>query len=303
MAVISTQTHPKLLWPGIQAIWGDNYYNQHGQEHEDLFDISDSTKTFEDDVQITGFGLAPVKAQGSSVSYDAETQGFIQRYTHVAYGLGFVVTYEELKDNQYMEVASRRTKGIAFSMHQTVQTVAANIYNRSTNGSYTYADGQTLISTGHVNTSGGTYSNRLATDADLSHASLEDMQIQIMGATNDRGLQIALMGECLVVPRQELYNAQRILNSTLESGTANNDVNTMKGVFPKGIKMNHYLDNADDWFIRTNCPEGMKFIWRERPSFSNDGDFDTKNLKHAGYMRFDAGVTDPRSIFGTSGSA
>ena len=255
-------------------------------------------------MQITGFGLAPVKEQGASISYDVEEQGHIQRYEHVAYALGYIVTHEEKADNQYMEVASRRAKGIAFSMNQTIETVAANIYNRSTNGSYTYADGKTLLATDHPNTSGGTFSNKLATDADLSVASIEDLTIQIMGAKNDRGLQIPVMPECLVVPRQEWYNANRILGSQLEAGTANNDINVIRstGTFPKGIVMNHYLDNADDWFIKTNCPNGLKFIWRERPSFTNDGDFDTMNVKHKGYMRFVAGVTDPRGIYGTTGA-
>lgn len=300
MSTINTQTSPKLLWPGIQAIWGDYFYKQHAAEYDKIFEVSNSTKTFEEDVQMTGFGLAPVKTQGSSISYDSEEQGFIQRYTHLAYALGYIVTHEELADNQYMEVASRRTKGIAFSMNQTIETVAANILNRSTNGSYLYADGVSLLSTAHPNTSGGTWSNKLAVDADLSHASLEDLTIQIMGATNDRGLQIPIMPECLVVPRQELYNAQRILKSTLQNDNAENATNVLKGVFPKGIVMNHYLDNAGDWFIKTNCPNGLKFLWREKPSFSNDGDFDTKNLKHAGYMRFKAGVTDPRGCYGST---
>ena len=302
---INTQTHPKLLWPGIQAIWGDYFYKQHDPEYSKIFEVIDSRKAYEEDVQITGFGLAPVKAQGQGVSYDTEDQGYIQRYTHVAYGLGYVVTHEEMADNLYMEVASRRTKGVAFSMNQTIETVAANILNRSTTSGYTYADGQTLLSTAHPNTSGGTFSNKLATDADLSVASIEDLTIQIMGATNDRGLQIPLQPECLIVPRQEWYNANRILGSQLESGTANNDVNVLRStnVFPKGIVMNHYLDNADDWFIKTNAPNGLKFIWRERPSFTNDGDFDTGNIKHKGYMRFIPGITDPRGIYGTTGAA
>ena len=302
MAIITTQNNPKLLWPGIQAIWGDNFYKQHKSEYDKIFAVSDSKKTFEEDVQMTGFGLAPVKAQGASLTYDSDDQGYIQRYTHVAYALGYIVTHEEARDNLYMEVGSRRAKGVAFSMNQTIETVAANILNRSVTGGYTYADGKTLLATDHPNTSGGTWSNKLAVDADLSHAALEDLTIQIMGATNDRGLQIPIMPECLIVPRQELYNAQRILKSTLQNDNANNATNVLNGVFPGGIVMNHYLDNADDWFIKTNCPNGLKFLWRERPSFDNDGDFDTKNLKHAGYMRFIAGITDARGCYGSTGS-
>ena len=300
---INTQTHPKLLWPGIQDIWGDYFYKEHDPEYTKLYDVSDSSKAYEEDVQITGFGLAPEKTQGGSITYDTEHQGFVQRYTHVPYALGYVVTHEEIKDNQYMEVASRRAKGLAFSMNQTIETVAANVYNRADDTNYLFADGKPLLSTTHPNTTGGTWSNTLATAADLSHASIEDLAIQMMGATNDRGLQIPLKPMCLAVHRNDYFNAKRILESIGESGTANNDVNTLNGYFPDGIVMNHYFDDSDQWFIRTNAPSGMKFIWRERPTFSNDGDFDTKNLKHAGYMRFKAGVTDPRGVYGSEGAA
>lgn len=301
---ISTQLHPKLLWPGIQKVWGDYFYEQHKSEYDKIFEVTDSRKAYEEDVQITGFGLAPVKAQGSTVTYDTEQQGYVQRYTHVAYGLGYIVTHEEQADNLYMEVASRRAKGIAFSMNQTIETVAANILNRAETAGYTFADGQTLLSTAHPNTSGGTWSNKLATAADLSQDAIEDLVIQMMGATNDRGLQIPIMPESLIIPRQEFYNAHRILGSQLEAGSANNDLNVLRstGTFPKGIVMNHYLDDADAWFIKTNAPNGLKFIWRERPSFSNDGDFDTGNIKHKGYMRFVPGVTDQRGLYGSMGA-
>ena len=301
--VINTGSHPKLLWPGIHATWGQ-MYAEHSKEYPDLYAEEDSGKAYEQDVQITGFGLAPVKGQGAPVSYDSEIQGIVTTYQHVAYALGYIVTYEELRDNLYEEVAMRRAKANAFSINQTVENVGAFLYNNAFVSTYfTTGDGQALISTTHTNATGGTYSNALSPAADLSEAALEDLTIQIMGTQNDRGLLINIMPESLHIARQEFYNANRILKSVLQSNTANNNINVLNAVnaFPKGIKMNHYFTAPHAWFIRTNCPNGMTMFWRDRPMFDQDNDFDTKNAKAATYMRFSVGCTDPRGLFGSNG--
>lgn len=300
--IITTGSHPKALWPGVHAFWGQ-VYNEHAAEYPDLYDILDSDKAYEEDTQITGFGLAPVKAQGTSISYDSEVQGPTARYTHIAYALGYIVTFEELRDNRYEVVAMRRTKANAFSINQTIENISAGPYNNAFSASYPVADGVALCSASHVNTTGGTYSNALTPAADLAEASLEDITIQIMGIQTDRGLPISIMPQSLHIPRQEWYNANRILQSVLQNNTTNNAINVLKATnaFPKGIKMNHYFTSATAWFVKTNCPNGMQMFWRDRPMFDQDNDFDTKNAKAATYMRFSVGNTDPRGIFGSNG--
>lgn len=301
--VITTGNHPKLLWPGIHATWGQ-VYNAHETEYTDLYDMEDSEKAYEEDVQVTGFGLAPVKAEGAPVSYDSEIQGAVQRYLHIAYALGYKVTYEELRDNLYEVVSMRRVKANAFSIAQTVENLAAAPYNDAFTGSvFTFATGASLVSTAQVNATGGVYSNALSPGVDLAESSLEDMCIQIMGVQTDRGLLINVMPESLHIARQEWFNANRILKSVLQNDTANNAVNVLKLVnaFPKGIKMNHYFTSPHAWFVRTNCPQGMQGFWRDKPQFDQDNDFDTKNAKAATYMRLSFGATDPRGIFGSNG--
>lgn len=301
--VINTGSHPKLLWPGIFATWGQ-VYDQHAKEYTDLYDIKSSDKAYEQAVQVTPFGLAPVKGQGAPVTYEGELQGVVNTYTHIAYALGFIVTYEEMRDNLYKEVATRRAEANAFSMQQTVENIAAFPYNNAFATTYfTTGDGASLVSTSHLNATGGTFSNALSPAADLSEASLEDLTIQIMGAQNDTGLPINIMPESLHISRQEWYNANRILQSVLQPGGANNDINVLKATnaFPKGIKMNHYFTSPHAWFVRTNAPNGMTFFWRDEPMFDQDNDFDTKNAKAASYMRLSVGCTDPRGIFGSNG--
>lgn len=301
--VINTGSHPKALWPGVHAFWGQ-VYSAHPTEYTDLFDVQDSDKAYEEDTQITGFGLAPAKAEGAPISYDSEIQGPTQRYAHIAYALGYKVTFEELRDNLYEKVSRNRVQANAFSINQTIENIAAAIYNDAFTGAvFLSADGQTLISAAHVNTTGGTWSNALTPAADLTEQSLEDMGIQIMQATNDRGLRISLMMQSLHIATNEWWNANRILKSVLQSDTANNNLNILRATnaLPKGIKMCHYFTSPRAWFVRTNALVGMQMFWRDRPMFDQDNDFDTKNAKAATYMRMSVGNTEPRALYGSNG--
>ena len=300
--VITTGNHPKALWPGMHAFWG-RQYNEHPQEWSKIFDTESSEKNYEEDTEVTGFGLATVKAQGTAISYDSETQGPTTRYTHVPYGLGYIVTREELEDNLYEVVSKRRIKALSFSVRSTEETVAANILNRAFNSSYVGGDGKEMCATDHP-TLDGTQSNELSTAADLSEASIEDMCIQIMQAKNSRGLKIALMPRKLIVAPSEAFNAERILKSSLQSGTANNDVNALRsmGVLPEGVVVNHYLTDADAWWIKTNAPNGLVRFNRRATEFKQDNDFDTENAKAKSTLRFSIGWTDWRAIFGTPGA-
>ena len=298
---INTSTHPRLLWPGIHDIWGQDY-EAHAQQWSDLYEEEDSTQAYELDVQVTGFGLAQVKPQGQAAWYDSEIQGPTTTYTPIAYALGYIVTHEELQDNLYEKVSAGRARANAFGVNQTIENVAAFLYNNAFSTSYfTTGDGIQLINTAHINTTGGTYSNELSPSADLSESALEDICIQIMGTQNDRGLLISIMQQSLHIPRQEWFNANRIMQSVLQSNTANNNINVLKATnaFPGGIKLNHYFTNASYWFVRTNVMNGMRMFWRERPSFDQDNDFDTKNAKAMSYFRLAVGCTDPRGIFGS----
>ena len=300
--VINTSSHPKALWPGIKAWWGVKY-NEHPVEYTDLFDTDTSTQNYEEDVQLTTFGLVPRKTEGQGVIYDSEVQGFVTRYTHIAYALGYIVTKEEMDDNLYEQVSKKRAGSLAMSFRQTKENIAANVYNRAFNSLYTGGDGVSLLNIAHPNTTGGTFSNKLFVDADLSEASLEQAVIDIMGYQNDRGLLIAAMPRSLHIPRQEWFNAKRILESVYQPGTANNDPNILKATnaFPEGIKVNHYFTSPHAWFIRTNIPDGMKYYERVAMQFDQDNDFDTMNVKAKGYERYSFGWSDPRALYGSNG--
>jgi len=302
MSVINSGSFAKALWPGVNA-WYGKAYSEYPEEYSKLFDKFTSSKAFEEDVGISSFGLAVQKSEGAPISYDSERQAFITRYQHAVYALGFIITREMMEDDQYDVVGQRKAQGLAFSMRQTKEIIAANVYNRAFTAGYTGGDGSVLLATSHPNLKGGTWSNRLATDADLSEASLEQACIDIAGFTNDAGLLIAVRPETLVIPRQLMFEAKRILGSDGRVGTDNNDLNALKtlGIVPQ-IVTNHYLTDTDAWFIRTDVQNGMKYLERRADSFDMDNDWDTENAKFKATARYSFGWTDPRALYGTQGA-
>ena len=303
MSVMNSSSFAKALWPGVNA-WYGKAYDEYPVEYTALFDKFTSRKAYEEDVGISSFGLFSVKPEGTPIQYDSERQAFITRYTHVVYALGFIITKEIFDDDQYDVVAPRRAQELAFSARQTKEIVGANVYNRAATAGYVGGDGVTLLSTAHPNLSGGTWSNTLATAADLSEAALEQAYIDISLFTNDRGLRIAVRPDKLILPPTLEFEAERILASTGRVATDNNDVNALKslGKFRNGIAINHYLTDPDAWFIRTTVKNGMKYFERQADTFDMDNDFDTSNAKFKAMGRYSFGWTDPRGLYGSVGA-
>lgn len=300
---INRSNFAKALWPGVNAWYGEKYA-EFPVQYTGLFETSQSSKAFEEDVGITGFGLAAVKGEGNAVSYDDMQQGFLTRYQHVSYALGFIITEEAIEDDQYMVIAPKKAAALAYSMRQTKEIVGANVYNRAFSSTYLGGDAKELCATDHPNVSGGTWANELTTASDISEAALEQAIIDMGKWTNDRGLKIAVIPQKLILPVDLQFDIERILMSPLQYDNSNNAINALKstGKFPGGVFINNYLTDTDAWFIRTNVPEGMKHLERRADTFSEDNDFDTNNLKYKAVGRYSFGWTDPRGLFGSPGA-
>jgi len=308
MSVINTSSFAKALWPGVNKWWGDAY-NQYPVEWDKLFEKSTSRKAFEEDVGTSHFGLAVAKSEGQPVTYDAARQGFTSRYQHVVYALGFIITREAFDDDQYDVVGKLKAQSLAFSMRQTKEIVGANIFNRAFSTSYLGGDGSSLIasaggggSSTHPNVAGGTYTNGVSAAVDLSEAALEQACIDIADFKNDRGLKIAVRPKKLVIPKELMFEAHRILKTDGQVYSADNTLNAIKtmGMIPE-VVVNHYLTDTDAWFILTDVPNGLKYFERNGDEFTMDEDWDTENAKYKARARYSFGWTDPRGIYGSPG--
>tara|TARA_R110001592_G_scaffold64719_5_gene198775 strand:+ start:624 stop:1532 length:909 start_codon:yes stop_codon:yes gene_type:complete len=291
----------KLLEPGLNALFGLEYA-QYPEEWKAVFASNSSNKAFEEDVLLEGFGNAPVKNEGSAISYDNASQQWTARYQHQTIALAFAITEEAEEDGQYGSLASRYTKALARSINSTKEIKAANILNFATTAGYTGGDGKTLLATDHP-TNNGDQSNTLATAADLTETSLESVLIAIADMKDNRGLRVAAQGTTLVIPTAYVFQAQRLLESTGRVGTADNDINAINkgGYLPDGYHVMRRLTDSDQWFVKTDVPDGLKMFTRTPLRKGMEGDFETGNVRYKVRERYSFGWTDWRGIFGSEG--
>jgi hypothetical protein len=300
---ISRQQLAKELEPGLNALFGLEYKNYENQ-HTEIFDIENSDRAFEEEVMLSGFANAAVKAEGAAVTFDNANESFTSRYTHETVALAFAITEEAVEDNLYDSIARRYTKALARSMANTKQIKAANVLNNGFSSSFPGGDGKELFATDHPTVSAGDLKNELSTSADLSETSLEQAMIDIAAFKDERGLKIAARGLKLIIPSELQFTAERILKSPARVGTADNDLNALssKGMIPQGYVVNNFLTDTDAFFIKTDVPNGMKMFNRAAIKTAMEGDFDTGNMRYKARERYSFGFSDWRGMFGSPGA-
>jgi hypothetical protein len=298
---ITTGSLSKLLWPGVNDVYGLTY-KDFPDVYTQIFKTETTDRNFIEDVMFSGFGLLTQKPEGAPINYDTLRMGFTTRYTPIVYASGFVITREAYEDNLYKSQISLKASSLAKAVKQTRETIGNNVLNRAFNTSYTGGDGKAMIVSDHPNVTGGTSSNLLATAANISEAALEDMFIQIMNATDDRGLKASYGPKKLVIPPALKFEVDRILKSTNRVGTADNDMNAVKAYFSGGVVVDRYLTSTTAWYILTDeDSNGLKYIERRGDEFGSDNDFETENAKYKVTCRYTFGWTEWRAIYGTPG--
>jgi len=309
MAISRAQLLKELL-PGLNALFGMEYA-RYGEEHKELYETEKSERSFEEETKLAGFGAAPVKNEGSSVSYDNAQEAFTARYNHETIALGFSITEEAVEDNLYDSLSARYTKALARAMSYTKQVKAASVINNGFNGAYLGGDGVTLFGNnssntrvGHPLVNGSVNFNSPTTGVDLNETSLENAVIQIAAWTDERGLLIAAKPRKMVIPPSLMFVAKRLLDTELRVSTADNDINALKqmGAIPEGYCVNHFLTDTNGWYLITDVPNGMKHFERMPLVNSMDGDFDTGNVRYKARERYSFGWSDPLGMWGSAGA-
>ena len=294
----------KELEPGLNALFGLEY-KQYENQHAEIYTTESSDRAFEEEVMLSGFAQAQVKAEGSGVTFDNAQETYTARYTHETVALAFSITEEAIEDNLYDRLASRYTKALARSMAQTKQVKAVNplIQGLPTTDNFDSGDGVSLFNTAHP-TIAGTVKNTLTTQADLNETSLEQSLIDIAAMTDERGLKIAARGMKMIIPSELQFTAERLMKSDKRVGTADNDINAVRsmGMVPQGYVVNNFLTDTDAYYFITDVPNGMKYFQRAAIKTAMEGDFDTGNVRYKARERYSFGVSDFRGIFGVEGA-
>ena len=301
---ISRSQLVKELEPGLNALFGLEY-KRYENQHAEIYSEESSDRAFEEEVMLSGFANAQVKAEGAGVSFDDAQETFTARYTMETVALAFAITEEAIEDNLYDRLASRYTKALARSMSNAKQVKAVEplINGLPSTATFKSGDAVALFTTNHP-TVAGTFSNTLTTQADLNETSLEQSMIDIAKMTDERGLKVAARGVKMIVPSENQFNAERLMKSAGRTGTADNDINAIAsmGMVPQGYRVNNFLTDADSFYIITDVPNGMKYFNRAPLTTAMEGDFDTGNVRYKARERYAFGASDPRGIFGVEGA-
>jgi len=296
---ISRSQLVKELEPGLNALFGLEY-KRYENQHAEIYTTETSDRAFEEEVMLAGFASAPTKQEGAGVVFDQANETFTARYNHETIALAFAITEEAIEDNLYDRLAARYTRALARSMANTKQVKAANVLNNAQNTAFTGGDGKTLINSAHPLATGGTFSNVLATAADLNETSLEQSLIDIQAFVDERGLKIASQGVKMIIPKELQFTAERLMKSPQRTATADNDINAIAsmGMVPQGYRVNNFLTDTDAFFLLTDVPNGLKMFVRSPIKTAMEGDFDTGNVRFKARERYSFGFSDPRCIFG-----
>jgi len=281
----------------------DGVYDQRADEWSRVFREEDGIpRNYHEEPVLYGFGAAPQLPDGTPVTYQQGGVLFLQRYVYKVYGLAFALTKVLVEDGDHIRLGQVYARHLAQSLIETKELLCANILNTAFNSAYPGGDGTSLINTAHpiVN---GTFSNQLATAANLSQTSLEQMLIQVRQAVDNNGKKIRLVPRQLVVAPGNIFQAEVLLKSVLRAGNANNDINPVKsiGLLDEGAAVLSRLTNPSAWWVQTDAPEGMKLLMRRRLEKTMEGDFETDSMRYKATERYIPGFTDPRAMYGTAG--
>jgi hypothetical protein len=281
----------------------DGVYDQRTDEWSRVFrEQQGIPRNYHEEPVLYGFGAAPALPDGTPVSYQQGGVLFLQRYVYQVFGLAFALTKVLVEDGDHIRIGNVYARHLAQSLIETKETLCANVLNRAFNSSFVGGDGVSLINTAHpiVN---GSFSNQLATAANLSQTSLEQILIQIRQSVDNNGKKIRLVPRQLVVAPGNVFQAEVLLKSVLRSGTANNDLNPVKsiGLLDEGAAVISRLTSATAFFVQTDAPEGMKLLMRRKLEKTMEGDFETDSMRYKATERYQVGFTDPRAMYGTPG--
>lgn len=291
------------LEPGLNALFGMEY-KRYPEQHKLVYDVFNSDRSFEEELRVTGLGLAQVTNEGFGVPWDTMQESYVARWNHETVKLGFQITEEAMEDNLYQSLSERGTRSLARSFAETKQIKAMVPLNLGFT-SYTTADAQYAFDTDHTLINGGTNSNRPNAGADLNETSLEAAIIAMSVWTDDRGLLINARPQRLIIPAALEFTAERILKTEQRPGTMDNDINAIRsrGRIPGGFDVINYLTDTNAWFLKTDISNGYKMFQRVGLKKGMEGDFDTGNVKYKARERYSFGIADPLGMYGSPGAS
>jgi len=286
-----------LLEPGLRKIFDDKF-EEIPEVYSTIFHVESSSSDVERDSAITGFSLAEETAEGSPIQYEDPVQMYDVSYVHKKYTKGFKVSEELMEDDRY-SIIKKKPAALARTMRRTSEYLAATVLNNGFSAG-TGGDGKYLFAVTHPRADAGTaQSNASGSGITLTETNLNTALLAMRAQLDDKGMKIGVKADTLIVPAALEKTAMEITNSSLRSGTANNDSNYYKGMLT--VKGWDWLSSSTAWFLMDSSQHELNYFWRVRPEFKQDNSFDTGMALFKARMRCSQGWSDWRGVWGSKG--
>lgn len=286
--------------PALRALIFERF-NQYPSVGESIFNVYSTDRDIEQTLTMGSVGQHVETDEGSAVSYTSISQGFDKTYVMLKYMLGLKITEEALKDDE-RGIIRRLSQTLPRSAYDTKETILANHFNNGFDNTYTGPDGLELFSTVHVLEDGGTQKNELSTAADLSLTSLEQAMIDFRDLRDASNKRLRVVPRHLLVPKENMFTAKELLNSTDRPDTAERAINPLKDDNLNLIVWDYLVDTDAFFLLADKMDHELRLYNREPFQTAEDVDFDLSSLKIKSWMRFDSDWSDYRGLFGSPGA-
>jgi hypothetical protein len=283
-------------------------YRRKAEIYRRVNKVLSSSRAYEDDFALTGFGVLSEQAELTPTQLDEIIKLGGVRFFHKKYSLGFIISEELREDGQNIDLFGNMSAALGVSSRHTVEIFGHDVYNNAFDTSrYIGRDGQPLISAVHpVPGTGGTASNTPAVQTDISQSAFEEAWADFYSQVDDRGIPIDLMPVTLFVHPRQFKFAQQILESSsvvmVGTVTTVNQgiINPIEGwVQPY---TSPYLVDEDAWFLLAGTDEiDVRFYWRKPMDTKTWDDDDADGTIHKVKQRHSNGFGDWRGTYGSIG--
>ena len=300
----------KLLEPGLRKLFYDTF-DEVPEQYSKIFHVKISKNAREVDY---GLGAMPIWSEfgtaiksdltGTAVTtnemptvpYVTIPAGLERTYVHKEFAQGFMVE-RKMVDDEHNGVIEKMPKDLARAGRYKVEMDAISLLgNGFSNTGY---DKKPLFAKDHPLLSGGTCSNLI--EGELNVENLQKAIIAMRSIKDEAGKKVVFKADTLVVPPALEFKAIELLNSVNAPDTELNNVNSIKGKLK--IVVMEFLESDTAWFVMDSTRHELNFIWRVRPEFKREKDFDSLDAKYRGYMRYSYGYSDRRGIVGSQGTS
>lgn len=303
MAVMTRENFGELLTPLHKKAFFDSY-GEVPTKYSKIFKVETMRTKKQTYPHLGAFGLWEQNSEGSDFKEDSFEEGPTASFEAKRYDKSYMITWELMQDDQYnvMQGIGKggSAKGLGRSLRATEETDTANVIkNGFSNVGY---DGKALFATNHPLTSStGTCSNLV--QGVLNDENLKTALTLLRKQVDEAGTIIAASPKQLVVCPELEFVAKAVVHSILQSGTNNNDVNTLPNL---DIVVWDYLSDTtgaiQPWFVQDTSIDNLKFLRREEPIFDSEKIQNKMDYRMFGYTRYDCGYADWRGLVGSKGT-